>query len=121
MATTTKITVTVRQTARTLKRTLLCCSVRLIRRARERLAARRRSCSRRRRSSEVSCSKAFSNWEMLCRIRIEGWSKRTAGHRSKAARDGSELTGAPEAAPGPGRLQLQAPEKRAVEGVWRYF
>src|SRR5262249_32117347 len=66
--TTTTTTVTVRHTARTLKRTLPCCWSRLIRRARERLAARRRSCSRRRRSSEVSCSKALSDWEMLCRI-----------------------------------------------------
>ena len=54
-ATTTTITVTVRQTARTLKRTLPCCSSRLIRRARERLAARRRSWSR------------FSSWRWRSR------------------------------------------------------
>src|SRR4051812_8932615 len=50
IASTTTTTVAVRQTARTLKRTLPSCSTRLILRARERLAARRRSCSRRRRS-----------------------------------------------------------------------
>ena len=46
-------------------RTLPCCSLRVMRRSRERFAARRRSCSRRRRSNVVSCSKATSNWEML--------------------------------------------------------
>src|SRR4051812_19638874 len=50
IASTTTTTVAVRQTARTLKRTLPSCSTRLILRARERFAARRRSCSRRRRS-----------------------------------------------------------------------
>ncbi len=57
MAIATTTTVTVRQIASTLKRTVPDCWVRSIRRARERFAARRRSCSRRRRSSEVSCSK----------------------------------------------------------------
>ena len=67
---TTTTTVAVRQTASTLKRTLPCCSLRVMRRSRERLAARRRSCSRRRRSKLVSCSKATSNWLTLCRILI---------------------------------------------------
>src|ERR1700710_180285 len=122
MATTTTTTVTVRQTARTLKRTLLSCSVRLILRARDRLAARRRSCSRRRRSNEVSCSKAFSNWEMLCRIRIEKGGPGAAGTVAKHLAELTSrlrLTGAPEPAPEPSRMQLQVLEKRAIAGVWR--
>ena len=58
--TTTVTTVIVRQTSRTLNLTLPFDSFREMRRARERLTARLRNWSRRRRSSAISCSNASS-------------------------------------------------------------